>query len=197
MALKDLLQEPDKRIGKDKRVIDPDNDTGVNPQKIGKRFEDQIQAVCDVYLKKGIAYIQRYHVPTLFIRNNKNPNGLMIYRTKTGFDFVGAIMKTKEAIFVEAKSTKGGAIPVGADKTGIKEHQIEIMTMLHKAGLKCFFLWQIRDAKMVYKFNPAQLVDAIGTRKSLTILLAQESRFSVVLPTQFGAVEYYDFLGEL
>lgn len=197
MGLKDLLQEPDKRVGKDKRVIDPDNDAGVNPQKIGKKFEDQIQAVCDVYLKKGIAYIQRYYVPTLFIKNSKNPNGLMIYRTKTGFDFVGGIIKTKEAIFIEAKSTRDGLIPVGADKTGIKAHQLESMMMLHKAGFKCIFLWQIRDAKLVYKFNPDQLVDAIGTRKSLTILLAQESRFSVVLPTQVGVAEYYDFLGEL
>jgi penicillin-binding protein-related factor A (putative recombinase) len=197
MALKDILEQPDKRAGKDKRIIDPDKDVGINPQKIGKRFEDQIQSVCDLYLTHNIAYIQRYYVPTLFIKNKKNPNGTMIYRSKTGFDFVGGIMKTKEAIFIEAKSTATGLIPVGADKTGIKAHQLEAMLMLHKSGLKCMFLWQIRDAKIVYKFNPTQLIDAIGTRKSLTILLAQESHFSVVIPTQIGLAEYYDFLGEL
>jgi len=190
MSLRDLAMTEKKSV---KQA--PEN------QKAGKKFEDEIKSVCDLYQSLNVAYIQKFEVPTIFIpkkfskRQGKEVGGFMARRSKTGFDFVGGVVKTKSAIFIETKSTDSGDIPVNQEKTGIKKHQLQTLLWLQSIGFDCFFLWEIRRANEVFKMTPRDVVNMIGVDgKKLTILDCQEHKIPRMVKVRYQGQFYYDFL---
>ena len=171
--------------------------------RVGIKFENEIARTCDIYESRGLAYIQKFTPPTVFVPPKNGKKGFMMYSKKTGFDFVGAYLISDpihdfwQPIFIETKTTEPGNIPVGNDKTGIKDHQLTKMLQLQKLGLECFFVWKIRSAGVIFKFTPNQLIDAIGTKKSLSLLDCDENHFEKVIPITIEGESYYDILGLL
>lgn len=179
-------------------------------QKAGKEFQSHIKVVCDLYEKLGIAYIQEFNLSTLFIPSKSGGQGQMIYRAKTGFDFIGGIISTGRAVFIEVKTTKEGRIVI-EEKHGIRLHQLHRMCWLEEQGLDCFFLWEIRNATCVYKFKPSQVCKVIEGRvvkshigyvlqakkSSLNIMDADDSGFIRLMRTEYKGGSYVDFLGVL
>ena len=149
-----------------------------------------------------VAWIQKFDVPKRFVaqyttKSGEKKGGFMTYAEKTGFDFVGGVLKPeRNTIFLECKSTKEGHIPLWQDNTGIKRHQIEAMQWLENFGFLCYFLWQVRTSPViVYKFTPSQLVAGVAGSKELRISDCDELHFPRLIKVKKGAREYYDFLG--
>lgn len=166
--------------------------------KIGNTFEKEIKETCDLYEDFNIAYIQKFPTPTIWIPPRNGKAGFMMYQKKTGFDYIGVTFEDNKPIFIEVKSTKDGVIPVGGDTNGIKAHQIARMKWLEDRGINVFFLWQVRFADaVVYKFTPTQMIEAIGTKKSMSIVDCEEYRFVKMLKMKFKDRMVYDFLYKL
>jgi len=155
--------------------------------KIGKQFEKELKNTCKLYKDQKLAYIQFAESPMVFVPAKK----YWVHGSKTGFDFIGAIVKTKEPIFMEVKSTEHGTIPIGYDTSGIKKHQIEAMDWLEEVGFNPFFLWEIRRAGIVYKFYPHQIPK---DQNSLSIQECEERKFIRILKQSFQGEMLYDFL---
>lgn len=189
MSLRDLIKTSE--VGKRTK----------KPKAVGEKFERQIELTCDLYFSKGLAYIQKFHPDRVFIPAQKDRPAAMIYKKKTGFDFVGAIARSISspaiAIFIETKSTATGYISVGDERIGIKKHQLELMTKLEQFGVDAFFLWEIRNAEVVYKFTASMLIAAVGEQKGLNIVKCEENRFPRVIKTKYEGGFMYDFLGLL
>jgi len=164
----------------------------------GSFFEKQIQKTCDIYMELKIAYIQRFAVPTLFVPPRNGKPGFLTYKEKTGFDFVGAIIKSRQSIFIEAKTTEHGTIEVFQEKSGIKTHQLNEMLWLESVGFDTYFFWQIRGAdQVVYKLRPSKIIEMIGKTKALTITICDENRIPRMILTKYRGESIYDFLGAL
>jgi penicillin-binding protein-related factor A (putative recombinase) len=168
------------------------------PAAWGNKFQKEIQEACNIYQELKIAYIQQFAVPTAFVPGKNGAKGFLIHRQKTGFDFIGGIVRTKEAIFIEAKTTEHGTIDVWQEKSGIKTHQLNEMLWLESVGFQCWFFWQIRNANnVVYKLTPRKIVELIGTTKTLNLMMCDEARIPKLLKTGYRGKDIYDFLGEL
>jgi penicillin-binding protein-related factor A (putative recombinase) len=188
---------PGKDVDKRKQSY-KDNDN--HPQKVGKDFEGEIKAVCEVYRQLKIAYIQQFFLPTLFIPPNFKKGekvGKVIYRKKTGFDFIGGIVDPKNAIFIEAKSTQTGEIPVWQESTGIKIHQMEELLWLQSIGFYCLILWKIRSINRVMKMTPQQVFEMGNGKNKITLIDCDDHRIPRIMKSKFSGGEYYDFLGKL
>jgi penicillin-binding protein-related factor A (putative recombinase) len=204
MGLGDLFKPPEKK----KYLSYKENPD--HPQKVGKRFQDNIKDVCDLYERLDLAYIQQFNLATIWVAG-KEGGGYPIYKEKTGFDFIGGIASTKEAIFIECKSTEKGNIPVGDVRVGIKMHQLVRMDWLEKHGFLCFFLWEIRAGECVYKFTPSQIFQAIegkliqdgrnylleSVKKSINILDMDNCKAKKLMKTEYKGQVFYDFLNYL
>lgn len=178
------------------------------PAKIGNEFEKEIEQTNQVYLENNLAYFKKFTPPTTWIPPRNGKEGFMMYSKKAGFDFIGGIVSTKEAIFIECKTTKEGRIDVGNDKTGIKQHQIDEMVLLEKMGFQVYILWKVRGdyQAIVYKFSPTQMITAIGDNHSLSAMECEDFGFERMIKTQYsvieglgndGSIEIYDYLGLL
>jgi len=173
--------------------------------KIGATFEKELEETIHVYESLNIAYIQKFFPKTTFIPPRFDPKtkqmkkGFMMYTKKTGFDYIGGIIDTNQPIFIEAKTTTEGRIPVYDERVGIKAHQLEKMSwMENNTSFVVFFLWQVRSAGgVVYKFTPNQLIEATEGKKSLSIVDCEERRFTKMLKEKFGSLMLYDFLYKL
>jgi len=151
-----------------------------------------------------IAYIQKFEVPSIFVpkrfskKEGKEVGGFMAKKAKTGFDFIGGVVQPKNAIFIEAKTTLHGEIPLNQEKVGIKKHQLETMLWLESIGFECMFLWRIRSADIVFRIRPQQIIAMVGPdAKRLTLVDCQEARIPRVMKVKYQGVMYYDFLGRL
>jgi penicillin-binding protein-related factor A (putative recombinase) len=168
--------------------------TGANA-KSGNKFEFEIEQTCSLYQFKNLAFIQKFTPQTIFIPPKNGKAGFMMYKKKTGFDFVGGVVSTGQAIYFECKSTGEGVIPVWNDKTGIKEHQLNTLLWLEKFNkFQTFFLWKVRNFDCIFKFTPTQLINAIGDKKSLNIMDAEENHFTKLIKIRFNDIDYWDFL---
>lgn len=172
--------------------------------KLGRDFENQIQAVCDVYRDLKLAYIQRFEVPKQFIPANPKTGkpSFMCYKKKTGFDFIGGIVEPRNSIFIEAKSTREGNIPVWQEKSGIKKHQLDILLWLENIGFYCLILWEVRSAGALYKLYPSKLAELVpyeegATNTKIKIDDCEENRIPRIIKTNYHGQNYYDFLGML
>lgn len=200
MSLLGLINKPARQVKEE--VTDTKGKTHRGGR--GSGFENELQDACNIYAELKIAYIQKFNPPTVWIPPNKgNPRGFMMFKKggQAGFDFIGAIIKTKQSIFIEAKKTEFGEIPVWHEQDGIKTHQLETMLWLESVGFECYFLWKIQRAGgVVYKLRPRQIIDLIGEgkeAKKLTLINCDESHMPRLLKTPFRGGEVYDFLGEL
>jgi len=179
-------------------LVNPKKSLKGKSAKIGNEFQKEINDVCKIYESMKVAYIQYFTPQVIYINDKFHPGKKFpIFVKKTGFDFIGGVVNPRNAIFIECKSTKENGIPVFQETTGIKTHQIEIMQWLESCGFLCLFLWKLRTAFVVYKFTPSQLLSAVGNKKQLTIIDAEENRFPKVIKTKYLGQEYYDFLGVL
>lgn len=168
--------------------------------RIGLRFENEIEATCLAYQTLKLAYIQKFEVPTRFIPKDPKTGkgGFSVKTKKTGFDFIGGVLEPeKNTIFIECKSTEKGGIQLWQEDSGIKRHQIEILKWLEECGFKTMILWQIRNAKTVFKFSAKELVEQVGGAKQLLMTHCEELRFTRVLKVKHGINEYWDFLSLL
>lgn len=169
------------------------------PAKLGSIFEKELEQTIHIYEDLHIAYIQKFFPKSTFIPPRNGKPGFMLYTAKTGFDYIGGLIHENIPIFIEAKSTNDSRLEVGAEKTGIKAHQLaKMLWMENNTSFMVFFLWQIRSADaIVYKFTPNQLMEAIGDKKSVTIVNCEEARFSKMIKTKFQNEMVYDFLYKL
>lgn len=173
--------------------------------KIGNDFEKELKQTLDVYEACRVAYIQKFPVNTVFVPDKKNASGViikkgfMIYSKKNGFDYIGGTIADSRTVMIEAKSTMDSRIDVGNEDTGIKKHQIERMLWLEsETNFNIFFLWQVRKlGGIVYKFTPTQLLNAIGEKKSLTVMDCEENRFQKLVKVKYHMDNIYDFLNLL
>lgn len=182
-------------------VLKPTNHK--NPTQIGNEFENEIQDVCDVYEKLQIAYIQKFEPKKFFVPKKKRKDGteyggFMMGAKKTGFDFIGGIVNSKNSIFIEVKTTQFGEISLNQESTGIKIHQLKKMIWLDSLGFLCYFLWQIRSVGIIYKFTPKHLISAVGENaKRLTMIHCEENKFTKLIKVRYNGKHYYDFLNVL
>jgi len=173
--------------------------------KIGNQFQKEIYLACLEYQKMKLAYIQQFAVPTQWIPKNPKTGkgGFLMHKEKTGFDFCGAYKISEipdkvlswTPIFIEAKTTEHGDIDVWQDKSGIKTHQLNEMLWLEEAGLRAEFFWQVRAANnIVYILKPSQIIEMIGTKKTLKISDCEDAKVPRLIKTKFHGEEMYDFL---
>jgi penicillin-binding protein-related factor A (putative recombinase) len=194
MSLSDLLKKP----ARSEIVIDKKGKARKGAR--GSGFEKELEETCALYAELKVAYIQKFYPPTVFVPPRNGRPGFLMHKKggKTGFDFIGAIVKTKQAIFIEAKSTELGQIPVWQEDTGIKRHQLETMLWLESVGFECYFLWKVKRADgMVFKLRPRQVIEIIGDTRQLTLAECEEFHIPRLVKATFRGVEVYDFLGEL
>jgi len=164
--------------------------------KIGATFEKELEETIQVYEALKLAYIQKFYPRSTFIPPRNGKQGFMMYTAKTGFDYIGGIIESNTPIFIEAKTTKDGSIPVLQESNGIKKHQIDKMLWMEEnTKFNVFFLWQVRSAGgVVFKFTPSELLDAVGSKKSLSIVDAEDRGFPKMLKTKIADRLVYDFL---
>jgi penicillin-binding protein-related factor A (putative recombinase) len=209
MSIANLISQKSLKV---QRGRDKDS---VPNAKLGRDFENQIQAVCDIYQELRVAYIQRFEVPKQFIPANPKTGkpSFMCYKKKTGFDFIGGIIQkdfrienmlsTKlNACFIEAKSNREGSIPVWQESTGIKKHQLDRLIWLENMGFFCLILWEVRSAGAVYKISPNNLAELVpydeGSKSTkLTVDDCEENKIPRIVKMKYRGQDYYDFLGEL
>jgi penicillin-binding protein-related factor A (putative recombinase) len=191
MGLKDILEGKPKqrKAGKSGKT---------SSAKTGGKFEKEIAEACSIYKANRVAYIQQFFPPTVWIPARNGKPGGLIHARKTGFDFVGVIIPTKEPVFIECKTTERGQIEVGQETTGIKLHQLETLLWLEEvAGVIAFVLWQIRKAdNLVVKIKPSEILkicDEEG-RKHITLMDCENRRIPRVIRDIRG---FYDFLNLL
>ena len=207
MSIRDIISKKSLSV---QRGRDKDS---VPNAKLGRDFENQIQAVCDIYQELRVAYIQRFEVPKQFIPPNPKTGkpGFMCYKKKTGFDFVGGIICNGldkiagirlNACFIEAKSNREGSIPVWQESSGIKKHQLDRLIWLENMGFFCLILWEVRSAGAVYKLSPNKLAELVpyeeGSKSTkLTVDDCEENKIPRIVKMKYRGQDYYDFLGEL
>ena len=190
--------------------------------RIGNIFQKEVNETCDIYKQDHLAYIQQFYPPTIWIPAQAGKPGYLMHVKRSGFDFIGTYqmpfaerhsfvannlgikgylgediktMKIWTPVFIECKSTEGGRIDVGYEKSGIKLHQIEELEWLEKQGLETWIFWQIRRADMVvYKFRIQQLRDMIGGKKSLNMSDCEEHKIPKLFKIKHLDKLVYDFL---
>lgn len=205
MALVDLLARKQRASMKDVEQtvaeIQTVKDNAKGSAKIGNMFEKELEATLKIYEALGLAFIQKFTPPTIWVNEKRMANGevkqgYMVHTAKTGFDYVGGSIVDGKPIFIEAKSTWESRIDVYHEKHGIKEHQLRRMLWIEEnTPFTVFFLWQVRKLSgTVYKFTPTQLLNAIGEKKSLTVADAEEAQFPRMIKSVYEGQLFYDFM---
>lgn len=182
-----LNKEVDKR--KTPYVENP-----IHPQKVGKRFEDEVEFVMNIYHDLGLAHIEKNNSPTLFIPPKYGKPGFMIYRKKTACDFAGAVIANPSyPMFIEAKSTQEGILPLYQEKTGLKATQIKTLLWLEKHKIPHFILWKIKsgDGYSVYRTTISEILKAAGEKKSVNIM---DLAIRPLMKKMCGTIAIFDFL---
>lgn len=105
-------------------------------QLSGTSFEARIRAVCDTYLARGLAYLEKVDPPTVKTKFRT------IYKDNPFLDFVGSWMEQHgRSIHIEAKSNSKTSLPISADRDGVSVEQIESLEKWEAAGAAVGILW--------------------------------------------------------
>jgi penicillin-binding protein-related factor A (putative recombinase) len=106
----------------------------------GKEFEKEIKELSASYEARRILVLRKCDPPVRML-------GKRVLFLKNPFlDFVGAICRNGRALFIEAKETKTGKLPVD-NAGGVTEHQMHCLKVWHHAGAVAAVVWRCTDAK--------------------------------------------------
>jgi penicillin-binding protein-related factor A (putative recombinase) len=174
---------------------------------IGNKFEKEILDTCKEYVRLELAYIQKNATPTQWIPPNaNNPRGFLMHVKKTGFDFVGCYKQKSDLslvadswipIFIEVKTTKESFIEIFQEKTGIKDHQMLELQWMENHGIEAYVIWQAREAGIIFKIKPSQIVQVANGKKRITVADCAEARIIRLSMVRSGGQQYLDFLNLL
>lgn len=161
--------------------------TGSRSRASGAAFEKLIEASCEVYKSRGIAYIEKTPEPMRPIsRADRCGRFTAVYTAAAQPDYKGTLLGGRAVVF-EAKSTNSDTMK----QERVTLAQAEALSMHCNLGAICFVLISIKDRYFAIPWTVWNDMKQIYGRKYITA--ADVKEYEVKMKADKGSV-YLDFL---
>lgn len=163
---------------------------GSRSRAAGLAFEKLIEASCEVYKSRGIAYIEKTPEPMRPISGaDRQGKFTAIYTAAAQPDYKGTLLGGRAIIF-EAKHTNSDAMK----QERVTPAQAEALSMHYNLGALCFVLISIKDRYFAVPWTVWDNMKQSFGRKYITASDAE--KYEVKIIADKGSV-YLDFLPDV